>query len=220
MTPIIIHVHYFYKISLEWFVMKKIKIVMLIAFAYLLLACSIASNNQEDIKDSESITLSLLMNSSDIVSYDCKWVNTLLAQTHDPDDFQAKGSDESANILLDGTCFNPGGAPFHITLRHELYLYKTSEPAEVSFYLAPLSEDANWRNFDLGIATKYKSLNKCASYKESQYQDCFFILQHSQIISVVWINSSRELQDLYLKTIAVDIISNVEKRILAFVKKS
>ena len=200
--------------------MKKIKIVILVTFAYALFACSTASNTQGSIPDSESAILSLLMKDSDVASYECKWVNTLLDQTHDPNDFQAKGSDESAKRILDGTCFRVGETPFHVTLRHELYLYKTSEPAEIGSYLVSLSQDADWRNFDLGLTSKHESISKCASYKGSEYQDCFYVSQYNQIVSVVWINSSSKLPDAHLRSIAIDIIRSIEKRVSDFIHDS
>lgn len=196
--------------------MNKILKLMLFVIAGLAFACNPAPDTHEDAQDSESTFLSLLMKDSDIAAYNCDWVSDFVNQTSGPNDFQSKGSDRSANRVLSGTCVRPDESPFHITLRHELYLYKTSQPNEIGSYIVSLSASADMRNFDLEVASNYESVSKCASYLKSKYQDCFFVSQYNQIVSVVWINSNRELRDTQLKTIAVDIVSSVEKRILSF----
>lgn len=198
--------------------MRKMQILMLFALIGLGFACSKASSTLEASQDLEPEFVSLLIEPSDIITYECEWMTISLPTVHASDDVQAKGADESANKILEGLCQNSKGNEYHITLRHELYLYVKKDPNETASFLVPLSEDAKWRDFDLRSTSKYENINKCASYDESEYQDCFFVTKYDSVVSVLWLNSSRDIPDEDLRVIASEIINSVEKRILNLVR--
>ena len=198
--------------------MKRLPLSLLLFIIFSLLgACGPTTKDISDAKEPESALIPLLVGSSDIIFYDCKWINTFSVQTKDPDDLLSKSSDESVYRVLDGVCVKPGTSSFHITIRHELYLYKTSEPYEISSYL--VAENPEWRDFNLGFTSNYESVNKCVSYKKVELQDCFLVSRYNRIVSVVVINSKREIADEHLKLIAIDIFHAIEKRISAFAYK-
>jgi len=168
-------------------------------------------NVQENIEDLDSNLLNMLMKPQDFDSgVRIDWLNGQKSQTFATSEVDLFGASEYAHLVLNGkTVLNPTVTIF---IRHLIYKYDQKAPDDLSEFPVKLTTKDQLLTKPLEWGINYDT-SECVLYKNTSVTDCNFTKTYANLVSVVWVNFSGQLDDDVLRDLLINMLISVDTRI-------